>query len=251
MATISKVPRVPTDRTAEDGAFYVGMGVFALAFSMAAFGPSIANPAHRLGPITSLLALHSVALTAWLVLFIAQAILAQTRKLALHRRLGVSSILLAAALVILGFKVTIAMGRRGYDLAGDIAGARSDSLAAMAFPLLDVFLFMSLFLAALLYRHRSAIHKRLMLLVLTGALMPAPITHFTGHYVLLRDKGFLTPLIIAAFLAAGPIHDRIALQRIHPVFLWLPLAIFLLEITWAIFVVPSASWHALASWLVR
>jgi hypothetical protein len=251
MATVSRVPKVPADRTGENGSFYAGMGVFCLAFSIAAFGPSIANPSHRLGPVTPLLTLHGVAFTAWLVLFIGQAVLARTRKLVLHRRLGVSSILLAATLVVLGFQVTIAMGRRGYDMAGDIAGARYDSLAAMAFPLLDIFLFASLFLAAFLYRHRSAIHKRLMLLVLTGAMMPAPITHFIGHYVLLRDKGFLTPLIIAAFLAAGPIHDRLTLQRIHPVFLWLPPAIFVLEVTWAALVVPSALWHALAVWLVN
>jgi hypothetical protein len=105
------------------------------------------------------------------------------------------------------YQTTIAIARRGYDLSGDV-GILSDPLAGMAFPLLDIFMFAALFLAAYLYRHRSAIHKRLMLLAVTGALMPSPIAHLTGHFAFLRDKGFLTPLLIAMFLAAGAIYDK-------------------------------------------
>jgi len=251
MVTLSAVSKASAHRTADGGLFYVGVGVFSLAFSIAAFGPSIAYPAHRLGPITPLVAMHGAVLSAWLLVFIAQGLLARTGKLVFHRRLGMSSVVLAAALVVLGYQMTIALGRRGYDLAGDIAGARSDALAAMAFPLLDICMFTALFTFALLYRRRGAIHKRLMLLALTGALMPAPITHLLGHYVLLRDKGFLVPMVIAAFLAAGAVHDRITIGRIHPVSLWVPPAIFLLELSWAAFVVPSILWHAFAAWLIR
>jgi hypothetical protein len=124
---------------------------------------------------------------------------------------------------------SLAMGRRGFDLSGDLA-VRSDPPAAMAFPLLDILMFAVLFAAAYLYRHRSAIHKRLMLLAVFGALMPAPVAHLTGHFAFFRDKGFLTPVIIAAFLAVCGIHDRIALHRIHPVSLWIALTIFILNI---------------------
>lgn len=51
------------------------------------------------------------------------------------------------------------MGRRGYDLSGEV-GARSDPLALMAFPLLDTLMFAVLFLAAYLYRHRDRIKLR-------------------------------------------------------------------------------------------
>ena len=63
---------------------------------------------------------------------------------------------------------------------------------------LDTVTFTALFLAAYLFRHRNAIHKRPMRLAVTGALMPAPITHLTGHSALLRDNGFLTPLMVAS-----------------------------------------------------
>ena len=178
-----------------EGLFYTSMGVFALFFCIAAFGPSIMHPENRLGPVTPLVAVHGLLFFAWSLLFIAQTILARNGNLALHRSMGMWSAILAAALVVLGYQTTIAMGRRGYDLSGD-AGARSDPLAAMAFPLLDTFMFAVLFLAAYFYRHRSAIHKRLILLTVTGALMPSPITHLTGHFAFLRDKGFLVPLMV-------------------------------------------------------
>jgi hypothetical protein len=250
MAATSPASRVAFQSAAAEGWFYPGMAVFAFLFSVAAFGPSIVHTERRLGPITTLLALHGIAFFAWLLLFVSQTILARTRNLALHRRIGMWSAVLAAALVVLGYRTTVAMGRRGYDLSGDV-GARSNPLAAMAFPLLDIFLFGALFLAAYLYRHRGAVHKRLMLLAVTGALMPSPIAHLTGHFAFLRDKGFLTPLIIAAFLATGAIHDRIKLHRIHPVSLWIALAIFVVDNLWFVMVVPSGAWHAFAAWLIR
>ena len=232
-----------------EGWFYVSMGVSALVFSIAAFLPSMVGTA-RLGPTTLLLAVHGIIFSAWLLLFITQSILVRKHNLALHRALGVWSAVLAAALVVAGYQVTIAMGRRGYDLSGDL-GSRSDPLAAMAFPLLDISMFAALFLAAYLYRRRPAIHKRLMLLAVTGALMPAPIAHLVGHSAFLRDKPIFTPVLVGAFLASGAIHDRIKLHRIHPVSLWVALAIFLLDNVCAAVIMPSAAWHSVARALTR
>jgi hypothetical protein len=250
MTAKSTVSPVSVSSPATEGRFYTGTGLFTFMFCVAAFCPSIVNRESRQGPLTLLLVVHGVVFFGWLLLFIAQSILARTGTLALHRRMGMWSAILAVTMVILGYQTTIAMGRRGYDLSGDVA-ARSDPLAAMAFPLLDIFMFAALFLAAYLYRRRSAIHKRLMLLALTGALVPSPVAHLTGHFAIVRDKGFLTPLILAAFLAAGALHDRVKLRRIHPVSLWIALAIFVLENAWFVVVVPSNAWHALAAWLIR
>jgi hypothetical protein len=251
MAATAPALPVSCHSPATEGWFYGCMGVFAFLFCVVAFGPSIMHTERRLGLITPLLAVHGIVFFAWLLLFVAQTILARTRNLALHRSMGMWSAILAGALVVLGCQTTIAMGRRGYDLSGDLVGSRFDPLAAMAFPLLDIFMFAVLFLAAYLYRHRSAIHKRLMLLALTGALMPSPIAHFTGHFAFFRDKGFLTPLIVAMFLAAGAVYDRIKLRRIHPVSLWIALTIFLLDNLCFVVVMPSGAWHDVAAWLIR
>jgi hypothetical protein len=142
------------------------------------------------------------------------------------------------------------MARRGFDLSGDL-GIRSDPLAGIAFPLLDIAMFAVLFVTAYLFRLRPAIHKRLMLLAVFGGLMPAPIAHLTGHYAFFRDKPLLTPLIVGAFLAVSAIQDRIVIGRIHPVSLWVALAMFVADNLCAAVVMPSHAWHAIAFRLLQ
>lgn len=248
---MTAAPTLATASSVESGAwFYAGTAVFAMLFSIAAFGPSMVHTSGRLGPLTGLLAAHGVVFFAWLLIFLSQSVLVRTGRLAFHRRWGALSAILAAAVVLLGCQATVAMAQRGFDLSGDLA-IQSDPLAAIAFPLLDVAMFAVLFVAAYLYRRCPAIHKRLMLLAVFGGLMPSPIAHLTGHYAFVHDKPFLTPLLVGAFLAVSAIYDRIALRRIHPVSLWVALAIFVLDNLWFAVVMPSAAWHALASRLVR
>ncbi len=207
------------------------------------------SPAGRKGPLSSLLISHAILFQLWLLLFLIQSLLA-TRKLSLHRTIGTASIALAGGMALLGYAVTIAMGRRGFDLSGDIA-AQQDPLAAMGFPLLDVVLFLSLFAAAYLFRRRPEIHKRLILLTTFAALMPAPITHLTGHYAVLHGAIPFTPILVAAFLFAGALHDLVDRRRIHPVFLWIPLTIFIVENICFAKVFPAPAWHRFAAWLLR
>jgi len=117
MAATSTASPVSFHSLATEGWFYVSMAVFSLFFCIAAFGPSIVYTERRLGTITPLVAVHGIAFFAWLLLFIVQAMLARTRNLALHRRLGMWSATLATALVVLGYQTTIAMAHRSYDMA--------------------------------------------------------------------------------------------------------------------------------------
>ena len=78
--------------------FYVGMAVFAILFSIAAFGPSLMQTSGRPGPLTGLPAAHGAVFFARLLVFLAQSILARTGRLALHRQLGMWSAILAAAM---------------------------------------------------------------------------------------------------------------------------------------------------------
>src|SRR5215469_13626467 len=100
--------------------FYVGMAVFAMLFCIAAFGPSVMDRSGRLGSLTPAVAVHAVVFFSWLAIFLTQSILARTGGPALHRRIGLASAILAAAVVGLGYQTTIAMARRGFDLSGDL-----------------------------------------------------------------------------------------------------------------------------------
>lgn len=230
--------------------FYPAMAGIAIAFSIAAFAPSMLSSGRRNGPLTVLLMAHGIAYLAWLLLFLIQSLLAASRKLRAHRALGTASIAVATGMAVLGYQVTIAMGRRGFDLSGDIA-AQKDPLAAMGFPLLDVVMFLALFTAAYLYRRRSEIHKRLMLLTTFAALMPAPITHLTGHFAIFQGRIPFTPIIVALFLFSGAAYDFVSSRRVHPVFLWLPTAIFVFENICFVKIFPSSGWHEFARWLLR
>lgn len=249
IAQSSSAGSLRIEAKAGDTWFCPGAAIFAMLFSIAAFGPSLVYREERSGPPTALLMAHGTVFFAWLAIFFLQTMLVRTHRLSLHRRIGMLSAIVAVAMIVLGYQTAIAMARRGFDLSGDL-GIRSDPLAGIAFPLLDIFLFAVLYVAAYLYRRRAAIHKRLMLLAVFGALMPAPITHLLGHYEFLRNKPWMAPLLVGAFLAACAIHDRIVLRRIHPVSLWAALAIFIVDNLWFAVVMPSAAWHAFASKLV-
>jgi hypothetical protein len=109
---MTAAPTLATASSVESGAwFYAGTAVFAMLFSIAAFGPSMVHTSGRLGPLTGLVAAHGVVFFAWLLIFLSQSVLVRTGRLAFHRRLGALSAILAAAVVLLGCQATVAMAR--------------------------------------------------------------------------------------------------------------------------------------------
>ena len=168
------------------GWFYSGMAIAAILTSIAGFTPSLISTAGRNAPVTSMAAAHGVISSAWLLVFLAQTMLIRTGRITAHRSLGTASAVLAAAMIALGYVTSIAMARRGFDLSGDLA-VRPDPLASLGFPLLDTLMFAVLFVAGVVYRRQPAIHKRLMLLAVAAALMPAPLAHLSGHSPFLRS----------------------------------------------------------------
>ena len=245
-ATAAQISPVLQTR-AEDRWFYVSTAIAGIITVVVGFGPSLVNTGPRKAPLTPLVAVHGIVCVAWLLLFLAQTTLVATRRLRLHRRLGIAAGFLAAALIVSGYMTSIAMARRGFDLSGDLH-AQLDPLALLVFPLGDLVTFGALLAAGYLYRRRGDIHKRLMLLAMLGGLMPAPLAHLIGHFAL-RPSIILVP--IAGFLFARAAYDRYALGRVHPVSLWGAVAIFVFGNLRATLIGPSVPWHHFAAWLVR
>lgn len=188
---VSPQPTTPSTIRAE-GRFYVGMAIMVAATALAGFGPAIVEPSSRRAPMTWAMGVHGIVFGAWLVLFLAQALLATKGRMAVHRRLGYVGCGLAVLMLVSGYITTIDMARRGYDLSGDLIGDSGNMLMLMVFQLGDLLCFGSLVALAVLYRRRSDVHKRLMLLATVGGLMPAALSHIIGHSFL-RD---LHPAII-------------------------------------------------------
>ena len=155
--------------------------------------------------------LHGIVMTAWVALFIAQVSLVAKRRTKIHQRLGVLGGVLAALVVVVGV------------LTGLYAAARESppgpfALQFLVVPLGDMLVFAVLIAAALYFRHRLDVHKRLMLLAAVNMLAPAiariPLNFITNGGALAFFG--LTDLCLLAFVAFDTIRHR----RLHPAFLW-------------------------------
>jgi hypothetical protein len=82
--------------------------------------------------------------------------------------------------------------------------------------------------------------------------MPAALSHIIGHSAFLRS---LHPAIIlipyTGFLFAGAVHDRYSRGHIHPVSLWVALAMFVFSNLRAMVIGPSNAWRDFVTWLIR
>lgn len=230
--------------------FFTWISVAMIALSLAAFMPSIAHPSGRPAPVSGLAAAHGIVFLAWLFLFLIQSRVVASRHIKLHRRLGLSSIFFLALMIPLGYTTTIAMVRRGFDLSGDLRVGHDPSYEAV-FPLFNVLIFALLVIAALLFRHRPQIHKRLMLFA-NIELMPAPLAHLIGHTPSLAS---LPPAIvmipISILVIAAIARDWLTARRIHPLTWCLASLRILSGPLEAGPIGSSAAWHHFVYWLAR
>jgi hypothetical protein len=248
--SISPHRKGDAQRTLVRSWFYVAMGAVAVAIVFIGFVPGLAfSPTKRNGPPTTDILLHSLIAAMWLALFITQTVLVRGGNTRVHRRLGWIGIPLAIAVVATGYATTIAQGKRGFALwwTPDL---KVDSLAELVHPLGDLLTFSLLITAALIFRRRSDVHKRLMLLATVGSLMAAPLAHVLGYFPALRALPPLILLPLAALYFSSAIHDRLTLGRIHPVSKWVGLSLLVFAVLRAAVIGPSAAWHQFADWLV-
>ena len=230
--------------------FYTAMGVVALLIVAVGFGPAVLRPAGRTAPVTLFVAFHGLVFTAWLLLFLTQTLLVARGNVALHRRLGYLAVGLAVLMVVTGYQVAVGLARRGFDLSGDL-NINADPHGLLVFQLGDLLSFSVLVTAAILCRRRPEAHKRLMLMATTASLMAAPLSHALSHVPALRGTNspiILVPLVM--LFVAPAIHDRLTRGRIHPVSLWVPIALFLYANLRAALINPSPAWRQFAAWLV-
>jgi hypothetical protein len=251
------LPETTRSRPRVERWFYINVGLVMILLNFVAFAPGIVDPSQRNVPLplTPLVAAHAMLSAAWLVLFLAQSTLAATRRVAVHRRVGIAGALLAFAFVAVGCLTVVEQARRGFDLSGDIGrlappGTPPDPAATLSI----VFFFLSFAVlvgAALAYRNRPAVHKRLMLLAMIGALTPTPLVHLIGHWPALRARAGMVVLVSTLLvLSASAIHDRLSERRIHPVSLLVPVLLVTWQVVVNAVVIPSTPWQRFAAWLV-
>jgi hypothetical protein len=148
--------------------FFIAAAIFFPLITILGFVPNYIFPLpYKPPPITPIVAVHSVAMSLWIVLFSLQAALISAKKVRLHMTLGLASIGLAVVMTVSGLLVGY------YAAAGGRAFPGFTPEEFLAIPAGDMITFVPLFAAAIYYRKIPANHKRLMLVVMLNFLAPS------------------------------------------------------------------------------
>ena len=181
--------------------------------------------------------LHGVVFTAWTLFFVFQTALVAAGRTNVHRRIGWIGAIFAASIVVFGALLTIHVVRIGYS-----AGTRQMPGLLLINGIVDLVLFCLFFGLALLLRHRSAIHKRLMVFAMLCVILPA-----IGR---LPIPPGMIGWTIFAFSLAGLIYDAISTRRIY---LTNVICVLLINICSPLrFVIAeNRTWHKFTEWLTH
>jgi len=208
----------PVGRLHGSQRLYAGaaLGIGALVF--AGFAPSYYLRAFfSARHLTPLAHVHGVLMTGWIVLFAIQAALISKGRIARHRRLGVFGAALASALVLVGSLTVAAAIQRRFP---GIDAARFARIF-VEFDGLSLWTFGALVLAAILWRVRSDVHKRLMLCA-TAALLPPAVGRIAEHLLPGSDDWNLAiaAIVTSAFVLVCALADTLRLGRVHAAMAW-------------------------------
>lgn len=208
-----------------------------MGFWASYFGPLLAGTVDA----PTIVHFHASVYVGWLAIFIAQTVLAATGRVAVHIKLGTFAIGYGVLVIVTGFAVAFAMFALRVR-AGSVAEAQGRLLG----PLLDMFVFAPLFAAAIYYRRKPELHKRLMI-VATTALLIAAVGRmpFLGQprSLLLLHLIWIAPILVAMA------HDFWRRRGVHAVYV---LGILLLLVEGpALRIVARTSepWQRVSGWL--
>jgi hypothetical protein len=158
---------------------------------------------------------HGMLFTGWMLVFVTQTWLVSTKRLNLHRRLGVLGGLLV--LPMLASAVMVAVAWAGDESSAAVGALASQSrFVVVAIPLTSVLLFAILASLGLWYRRRPDVHKRLMMLATIALLPPA-----LGRIPVLAARGPAAFFgVTLLFIGAVAAYDCWTRGRVHPASLW-------------------------------
>jgi hypothetical protein len=181
--------------------------------------------------------IHGVAMTSWIALFLIQTLLISTRRVQLHRKLGLLGIVSAVLVVTFGVSATVLAARR--EVAAHTQGVPI-VITVLALELTQMLMFGGFVFAGMWLRNRPDHHKRLMVLA-TLCMVPNALVRLTFWW-----PSFTLPLVLWTLLIVSIVVADLAIHRkLHPVFAkWAAFQICLLWL--AYFVGESTPWQSWA-----
>ena len=188
--------------------FYVAITLILSAMVIRGFWPSYFGPLLSGGASRPwVIHVHGAVFTGWMVLLVAQVSLVATGRVRLHRRVGNVGIAYGVLVLVIGLVVSFAAPVLHVH-AGEWTVDRAAGFLLL--PLVDMVLFGGFFGAAVAYRRRPEIHKRL-ILAATVALAFAAVARMAFVSPVVFLLVWLSPLFAAMAF------DVFSKRRIHPV----------------------------------
>ena len=188
--------------------FYIFEAVLMSAIVLAGFWPFYADLPRPVGARPPIVYVHAAAFTAWLGLLALQTILVYRRNVRVHRRLGVFIAGYAGVLIVLGVAVGIAASAEHVRLG---EWPIDQAAGFLVLPFGDVLLFGGFMVAAVYYRRKPELHKRLMLLASNALVFPGA-ARFGDPSVAMIFGLFVLPIVLAMA------YDQFTIGRIHRVY---------------------------------
>lgn len=235
-------PRHPWDRN-----FFLTYVVLIWGAIIAGFGEDIIQRFRKVDH-PAIVYVHAVAFVGWLILLTVQVLLIRSRKVRIHRRVGLAGVFLAAAMIVLGPAAALTTGKA--DLSGPNAAPQFLSV-----QLSDLVEFAALAAAAVSARKEPAAHKRLMLLATLslvdagfGRFLGDPLTRMLGNGIWqFWVSGYAPSLVLILGIGC---YDWATRRRLHPAYVFGAAWILVGQVT-ASWLFYSPAWKAVATSMTR
>jgi len=227
---------VVTRRGVRRRPFYIGVSLLMGLIAIVGFWPTYFGPL-VFGTISQplLIHVHATVFAGWLVLFLTQVLLAATGRVAWHVRLGRIGIGYGVLVVIVGLLTGIIRSAHRMQL-----GLPGEHLLFVAVA--DMTVFSIFFGAAIAFRRKPQIHKRLMMVAATMLLVAAASRMTFLPLLQMRQAIWVSPILLAMA------HDVRAQRAIHPVYV-IGLAAFFVRAISPGIIADTDAWSAVAHWL--
>ena len=221
---------------------YVFMAVLFIAIVFTGFIPESLSKIAAVGagerpPFPLVLHFHAALMGSFLVLLLAQTVLAASGRLEFHRRLGIAAAMLAPALVVVGFVLVPTMYHQvwnGMQMAPPGAQAGMQELLRLLNNIMlaqirvGVFFPIFILIAFLARKSDAGLHKRMMFLAIAPALAAA-FDRMLWIPQTMPDSPLSTNLYVLLAVSPMFIWDLVRTRKVHTAY-WI----------WLGFMVPSS-----------
>jgi hypothetical protein len=221
--------------------FFVAIAILMTVIVAVGFWPSYYGPLLRGVAVRPLVIhVHGIVFIGWMALLLTQVALVATGRTAAHRKVGTAGIVYGFLVIAMGLVVGFAAPIL------HLADHEWDMDRAAGFLLIilgDMALFGGFFIAAMIYRRKPELHKRLILLATVALLFAA-----VGRMAFIPSP-LISLVVWLAPVFIGIAYDALTQRRVHHVYIVGTIVLFIGACR--LFFIQSEAWLRIGRSLLR